>query len=141
VAGVFFVVALAALAGFSSSSLSLTVFLAEAGGFAIFTGPDGPVIYSVNEMNEECSASTQRHDGMHMTRYSKGERWNHDLQTITCCIDRLENIPLGRSKVPFSEPLARARLNRELKVASLTLPRTLFLVTNILRVWRLWQAL
>ena len=51
-----------------------------------------------------------------------------------------KNIPLGRSKVPFSEPLARARLKREVKVASLVSPRALFFQTNFLRVWRLLRG-
>ena len=66
------------------------------------------------------------------------------MQAIACSIDRLGNIPLGRSKVPFSEPLARARLKREVKAASLVSPKALFIQTNFLRVWRLlrvsWSA-
>ena len=84
--------------------------------------------------SERCMRSTQRHDGTQGKRCSYGERQHQDLQTIMCCIDQLGNIPLGRSKVPFSEPLARARLKRLLKLASVGSPRALFLRTNILRV-------
>lgn len=75
---------------------------------------------------------------MHEVTRSNDERQCHATQTIACCIDRIGNIPLGRSKVPFSEPLARARLKREVKVASLVVsPKALFIQTNFLRDWRL----
>lgn len=53
------------------------------------------------------------------------------------CIDRWGSLPLGRAKTPSSEPLARARLKREVNCASLTLPSWLLASTYFLRAWRL----
>jgi hypothetical protein len=143
-AGAFFVVALVAFVVFLASagdSSFLAVFLAAAGlaaDFASFTGPEGPMHRNVSDVKQEDECSAQQHDGMHGTTRSSGERRCHTTQTIACCIDRIGNIPLGRSKVPFSEPLARARLKREVKVASLVVsPKALFIQTNFLRDWRL----
>ena len=137
-AGAFFVVALVTLVFLASAGESsfLAVFLAAAGlavAFASFTGPEGPVHHIVSDAKEHGS-TRQRHDGTQLTMRSVREQRRHGVQTITCCIDRLGNIPLGRSKVPFSEPLARARLKREVKVASLVSPRALFFQTNFLSV-------
>jgi hypothetical protein len=60
-----------------------------------------------------------------------------ETRHIMHCIDRWEDVPFGRAKTPDSEPLARARLNREVKVASLTLPSELLARTYFLRAWRL----
>lgn len=60
-----------------------------------------------------------------------------NIISITRCIDRRRNVPLGRVKAPVSEPLVRARLKREVNCASGTLPSELLARTYFLRAWRL----
>jgi hypothetical protein len=112
--------------------------LEPASGFASFTGPEAPVKgdYVSNSKVLGGMVKTQRDQGYVLRLAIAGDQCL-ETRPMTRRIDRWEDVPLGRAKTPDSEPLARARLKREVKVASLTLPSTLLARTYFLRAWRL----